>query len=110
MTEATSTIDDAASRWSVADVHESLSPRSFLDALERSAPTPTAWRRLFDEHDVRAIDPRPVDRRRRRGRRRRDRRLQRRCCDASEQLDAYVFATVSTDSRDEQAQALLSEI
>ena len=61
-------------RWSVADVHESLDRRA-RSSTPWSGPTPTSTgsSRLFDEHGVRAIEPRAGHRRRRRGRRRRDR-------------------------------------
>lgn len=96
-------------RWSVSDVHESLEARSFVDALEQLGAETTRLVALFDEHDVRAVDPRPVtaddgD-----------------AADAviaafnrttalMEELAATVYATVSTDSRDERAQQLLSRI
>ena len=47
-------------RWSVADVHESLESRSFNDAMERLGAETTRLVSLFDEHDVRATDPRPA--------------------------------------------------
>ena len=47
-------------RWSVADVHESLESRSFNEALERIGAETTRLVALFDEHDIRATDPRPV--------------------------------------------------
>jgi oligoendopeptidase F len=96
-------------RWSVADVHESLEARSFVDAMERLGAETTRLVALFDEHDVRAIDPRPVTD------------DDGRTADAViamfnevttlvEELGATVYATVSTDSRDERAQRLLSRL
>ncbi len=52
-------------RWSVADVHEGLEARSFVDALERIGAGAERLVALFDEHDVRATDRRPGHRRRR---------------------------------------------
>ncbi|MFP5487520.1 MAG: hypothetical protein ACLGHQ_04355, partial [Acidimicrobiia bacterium] len=96
-------------RWSVADVHESLDARSFVDAMERLGAATTRLVALFDEHGVRAVDPRPV--------------TEDDGCAADaviagyndvttlvEELGATVYATVATDSRDEQAQRLLSRL
>ncbi len=105
--------DQAASeslpRWSVADVHESFAARSFTDAMERAGATVSRMERLFDEHNVRAIEPRSP------------KEADGQTADAvikafnatveeSEILGAYIYATVSTDSRHEQAQGLLSEL
>lgn len=96
-------------QWSVADVHESFTARSFVDAMERSGAAVARLVALFDQHGIRAIEPRvPTDD---------DLVATDAAIDAinaasSEQdvLQAYVYATVSTDSRHEHAQALLSEI
>ena len=103
------TDDDRLPRWSVADVHESFESRSFLDAMERAGADVDRLIALFDEHDIRAHDVRP-------------------CTDADgaaadaairdfnrvsadiEILGSYVYASVSTNSRDEVAQATLSEL
>lgn len=96
-------------RWSVSDVHESLDARSFVDALERLGAETTRLVALFDEHEVRAVDPRPVTP------------TDGVAADAviaafnrastlMDELAATVYATVSTDSRDERAQQLLSRI
>lgn len=100
---------DVLPTWSVADVHESFGARSFVDALERATSDVERLTALFDEHGVRAIPARRPDA------------DDGAACDAvvraynatSEQLQhlgAYVHATVSTDSRHEQAQALSSEL
>ncbi|HZX56597.1 MAG TPA: hypothetical protein VFE86_18050, partial [Ilumatobacteraceae bacterium] len=105
MNETTETLP----RWSVADVHESLESRSFIDALEQVGADSTRLTALFDEHDIRACEPRPVteadgvaadlviravnDTTRR-----------------TDLIGAYVYATVTTDSFDEKAQGLLSEL
>ena len=96
-------------RWSVGDIYESLESRSFVDALEKLGAETTRVVALFDEHCVRAVDRRPVV-------------LAdgvaadavitafNRTSSLMEELAATVFATVSTDSRNEQAQRLLSRI
>ncbi|MGA1556754.1 MAG: M3 family oligoendopeptidase [Ilumatobacteraceae bacterium] len=101
--------DDELPRWSVSDVHESLEARSFVDALERLGAETTRLVALFDEHGVRSVERRPVGP------------DDGRAADAvisafnrttamMEELAATVYATVSTDSRDERAQQLLSRI
>ncbi len=105
MNETTETLP----RWSVADVHESLESRSFIDALEQVGADSTRLAALFDEHDIRRCEERPVtdadgvaadlviralnDTLRR-----------------TDLIGAYVYATVTTDSFDEKAQGLLSEL
>lgn len=99
----------ALPRWSVADVHQSFDARSFTDAMEAAGAGVTRLEALFEEHNVRAITPRPV------------KPADREAADsvistfnnvveAQEILGAYVYATVSTDSRNERAQGLLSEM
>ena len=96
-------------RWSVADVHEGLDARSFTDAMERVGATAGRLVALFDQHDVRAIEPRPVT-----------------AADgqaADEVIAAYnsfsaefrevgavVYSTITTDSRNELAQTLSSRL
>jgi oligoendopeptidase F len=100
---------DTLPRWSVRDVHESFTSRSFVDAMERSASNVARLEALFDEHGIRAMDARqPTDE---------DVTACESVIDAYnsttqdlEHLEAYIYATVSTDVRDEQAQALLSEV
>jgi oligoendopeptidase F len=100
---------EALPRWSVADVHESFESRSFVDALEQVGADSTRLAALFDEHDVRRCQPRAVtaadgeaaDA------------IIRAVNDTSHRTDivaAYVFATVTTNSFDERAQGLLSEL
>jgi pepF/M3 family oligoendopeptidase len=96
-------------RWSVADLYESLETRSFTDALERAGAGVSRLQALFDEHGIRAIASRPVDD------------ADGATADAAigafnatadeiATLRAVVYATVSTDSLDERAQSLLSEL
>ncbi|MEO6652322.1 MAG: M3 family oligoendopeptidase [Ilumatobacteraceae bacterium] len=102
--------DDAAlPRWSVADVHESLEARSVTDAQERVGAGATRLVSLFDEHGIRAIEPRPVTA------------ADGLAADAAivayntladdfRELGATVYATVTTDSRHELAHTLSSRI
>jgi oligoendopeptidase F len=96
-------------RWSVSDVHPSLTSRSFVDAMEAMASDVDRLEVAFDDEGIRAVAVRQAT-----------------ADDAAaaarvlnsynataeqlEILEAYVYATVATDTRDEQAQALLSEI
>lgn len=99
----------ALPRWSVADIHQSFDARSFTDAMESAGAGVTRLEALFEEHNVRAITPRPVQP------------ADGEAADsvistfnnvveAQEILGAYIYATVSTDSRNERAQGLLSEM
>ena len=96
-------------RWSVADVHESLDARSFVDAMERLGAETTRLIALFDEHDVRAVEPRAATA---------DDGAAadavisgyNELSDEFQELAAVVNATLSTDSRDERAGALMSQL
>ena len=99
----------ALPRWSVADVHQSFDARSFTDAMESAGAGVTRLEALFEEHNIRAVTPRPVQP------------ADGEAADsvintfnnvveAHEILGAYIYATVSTDSRNERAQGLLSEM
>ncbi len=96
-------------RWSVADVHESLEARSFTDAMERLGAEVTRLVALFDEHGVRLIDPRPVTVDDGRAADEIIRGYNALLTDF-EEIGAVVYATVTTDSRDERAQSLLSQL
>jgi oligoendopeptidase F len=96
-------------RWSVSDIHESLDARSFTDDLESVGADVARLEALFESHGIRAIEPRPatID----------DATAATEVItsvnavsDALKTLRAVVYATVSTDSRHERAQALLSEL
>ena len=100
---------DPLPRWSVADVFSSLDSPEFRDAMERVGAEVTRLAALFDEHDVRATRARPVTG------------ADGLAADAvisaynrtAAEMDivgATVYATVTTDSRDEQASALLSQL
>jgi oligoendopeptidase F len=100
---------DELPRWSVADVYESLHAPEFMAAMERSEAETTRLVALFDEHDVRATVRRPVTE------------ADGEAADAViaafnrvvadvEITEAAVYATVATNSRDEHASALLSQL
>ena len=102
-------IDDPLPRWSVADVYESLHAPEFAAAIERASAEATRLAALFDEHNVRAVEPRPVTAE------------DGAAADAViaavnrtiaelETLEVAVYATVAVDSRDEHAAALLSRL
>ena len=102
-------IDDPLPRWSVADVYESLHAPEFAAAMERASAEATRLAALFDEHNVRAVEPRPVTAE------------DGEAADAVitavnrtiaelEILEVAVYASVATDSRDEHAAALLSRL
>ncbi len=101
--------DTSLPTWSVTDVHESLSSRSFVDAMERIGAQVHRLESLFDELDIRATDDVRVNPET-------GRRVDRAVMAFNETvadlevLEAYVYATVSTDSRDETAQSSLSEL
>jgi pepF/M3 family oligoendopeptidase len=96
-------------RWSVADVHESLTARSFVDAMERLGAEVTRLVALFDEHGIGAMTSRAVTA------------ADGAAADAAiaaynataqelHELSAVVYATVTTNSRDELAQSLASRL
>ncbi|CAN5644969.1 M3 family oligoendopeptidase [soil metagenome] len=109
MSDTTTEPIDRLPQWSVADVHESMGSRSFLAAMERAiADTDRAVAR-FDELGIRDISPRPATP------------ADGEAADAAieayngaarqlDELRAFVYATVSTDSRDEAAQSTFSEL
>lgn len=110
ITEPPSRVETAEElpRWSVSDVHESLDSRSFSAALERASADAERLVARFDELGIRATAPRAVT----------DVDVAaadlaiaewNRVAEASNLLRVYVYATVSTDSRDQRAQAVFSE-
>ncbi len=96
-------------RWSVADVHESFNARSFVDAMERAGSNVARLEALFETHNVRAIEPRTPTAQDGVAA---DAVIQafNKTVDEQDILISYIYATVSTDSRIEQAQGLLSEM
>jgi oligoendopeptidase F len=112
MTDLVSPTDaapDDLPRWSAADVHESFTARSFTDAMELMGSNVDRLVALFDEHGVRAVEPRlPTAA---------DADATAAVIDAYNdttrqvhELEAYTYATVATDTRHAQAQAVMSEI
>ncbi|MGB0113102.1 MAG: M3 family oligoendopeptidase [Ilumatobacteraceae bacterium] len=100
---------DRLPRWSVADIHESLDSRSFQDAMERSSADVGRLVALFDELDIRATAERAPTETDGAAADRALRELNRVTQDA-DLLRVYVYATVATDSRDQQAQSIYSEV
>ena len=100
--------DVALPRWSATDLHESLTARSFTDALESIGADVARLQALFDEHDIRAQDRacQPTDGAVA------DSVISEfnRVVSQSEVLGAYVYSFVATDTRDEQAQSILSSL
>ena len=101
-------VDDLP-RWSVTDLHEGFESRSFLDAMERAGADVDRLVALFDEHGIRATTQRSVTPA--------DGesadvviREYNRVSDALDVLGSFVYASVSTDSRDATAQATMSEL
>lgn len=95
-------------RWNVADLHESFDSRSFADAMEQTAADITRLEALYDELGIRAIPPRPVTPD--------DGDAADRVISAvnefrsnSELIEAYIYATTTTDSFNERAEALMGE-
>ena len=100
---------DDLPRWDASGVHESLSARSFVDALERVGADVGRVVALFDERGVRAIEPRPVTADDGAAA---DEILGRlnATMDEVAELRAFVHSFVSTDSFDDDAQAAASRI
>jgi len=111
MTDAASppTVADELPRWSVADLHESFESRSFLDAKEQAGADVDRLVSLFDELGVRAIDATEPTAEHGEAA---DRAITEynRVSDSISLLGAYIYATVSTDSRDTTAMAAMSEL
>jgi oligoendopeptidase F len=100
---------DVLPTWSVTDVHESFTARSFVDALERAGTDVSRLEALFQRHDVRDAEPRTptAD----------DAAAAAQVIEAFnrtvqqvEHLSAYVYSSFSTDTRNESASALMSEL
>lgn len=99
-------------RWSVSDVHESLTSRSFVDSLERVKADVSRLEALYDELGIRALPEGVTATVDQDTGSRLDRAISQfnDLVAHTEILEAYVYATVATNTRDETAQALLSEI
>ncbi|MDQ3544832.1 MAG: M3 family oligoendopeptidase [Actinomycetota bacterium] len=106
---AVSISPDTLPRWSASDLYESTGSREFLAAMEQAAADADRLRTVFDDHNIRAIEPRHVTEA--------DGaaadeaiRLFNDGAERSQLLQAYVYSAVSTNSRNEHAQSLLSEV
>lgn len=101
--------ESALPRWSVADVHESLNSRSFSDAMERAGSNVARLEALFETHNIRQVEKRNPNAQDGTAA---DEIIQafNKTVDEQDILISYIYATVSTDSRHEQAQGLLSEM
>ena len=95
--------------WSFADLHESLTARSFIDAMERAAADTDRLVAAFDEHAIRAVESRAVTA------------ADGAAADAViaaynevaehvQVVAACVYATITTNSRDDHAQSLWGEL
>ncbi len=99
--------DTTLPRWSVSELHESFDSRSFLDEMERARADADRLIALFDECEIRAVARRKPTAQ---DAAHADRVIAafNETVERSETLGAYVYATVSTDTRHEHAQSLLS--
>jgi oligoendopeptidase F len=112
MTDTATTAADAGEelpRWSVADVFESLDAPEFAAAFEQLGAEVHRLVALWDEHGIRATDPRPPSAADGAAA---DAAIAayNRTADEMSKVGATIYATVTTDSRDERASALLSEL
>ena len=100
--------DTALPRWSATDVHESLTARSFTDGMETASADMARLEALFDERGIRAVSREctPEDGATA------DAVISsfNRVLEAAGILESYVYSYVSTDTRNEQAQGILSEL
>ena len=99
--------DTLLPRWSVADVHESFTSRSFTDAMERTGANVARLEAQFEENNIRAGAPHKPSAQ--------EGEIANKIITSmnetikeSEILGSYVYATVSTNTREETAQGLLS--
>ncbi len=115
MTSTPDTTDNATAghetlpRWRVADVHESMDSRSFAAAMEQVGSDTDRLIALFDELGIRATETRPVTVADGEAADRIIREVNA-VEQLGEELQAYVYSFVSTNSYDEQAQALGNEL
>jgi pepF/M3 family oligoendopeptidase len=102
-------VTDTLPRWRITDVYDSVTSRNYTDALEQATADITRLVALFDQHDIRAMEPRQATA------------ADGAAADAAIRayndlarhlgvMGAYAYALVTTDSRDEQGQAARSQI
>jgi len=110
MTAVDSNPTDAGAlpRWDVTDIHESFDARSFGDAMDRCGADMSRLEALFELHDIRVTEHRPVTAA--------DGRAADAVIAATNQVRdhadltaAYILATTTTDSYNERAEGLLGE-
>lgn len=99
----------AAPRWDLDSIFAAVDDRQFLGALEQVYADVDRLAARFDECEIRACDPRPVTDA--------DRAVLVEVLDASNALqtvlrkvNTYLYAIVTTDSREERAAALVVEL
>lgn len=105
----TPSIADLLPRWDVSDLFPSLSSREFIVAMEGIDAEVSRAEALFERHDIRAVPVRPADARDAPAI---DEALAalNRAMDNLQVLAAFVYATVTTDSINELAQAALGRL
>jgi oligoendopeptidase F len=102
-------VADELPRWSVRDLFESVDSREFRAALEQAGAHAERALGTLDRYEIRFIEPRAATVE--------DGRAADEAIAAMndlgkllDELRSYVYATVSTNSRDERAQSLLAEV
>lgn len=108
----TTTPESELPRWQIDDVYSSLESRDFTDAVEHFRSDVQRLENTFDIEGIRALPDgvQPtvdIETAERLGR---AIATYNATLSRSQTLEAYVYAIVSTDTRNEKAQALLSEI
>lgn len=96
-------------RWDVSDVHASFDARSFTDAMEQLGADVARLEALFEQHGIRATEPRPVTP---------DDgaaadevvRALNHFHHHADITEAYVAATTTTDTFDERAEGIEAEL
>ena len=100
---------DTLPRWDVSDLFPSLSSREFTAAMEGIDAEVSRAEALFDQYDIRAVSARAADARDAAAI---DAALGalNRAMESLQVLAAFVYATVTTDSTNETAQAALGRL
>lgn len=101
--------EDVLPRWNVADVHPSLDSQSFVNAREHIGADVERLLATYDELNIRLVEPRQPTAADGEAA---DRVLQHHnaVMEALSELHAYVYSSVATNTRNQQAQALLGSI
>ncbi len=101
--------EDALPRWSVADVHATLDSQSFVSAREQIGADVDRLLATYDELDIRLTESRTPTEADGEAADRALRQLNDVMGELSN-LQAYVYASVATNTRNQQAQALLGSL